>query len=160
MKKLLRIRYVYVVAVLFTLLNSLFFLTSGVLESVHGFQIFFRKLRTGEPILIGVYFMESLDRFLIAFVFMIFGLGIWKLFYIKNSEDADLPAWLRIDSFKELKILLWETILVMLVVFTISMVVNTTADKGATLDSLGWEALILPIIILILSLSLFLMKKE
>ena len=160
MEKLLRIRYVYVIAVIFTLLNSFFFLISGVLESIHGFQIFFRKLQTGEKILPGIYFMESLDRFLVAFVFMIFRLGIWKLFYVKNTEDEDLPGWLRIGSFKELKILLWETILVMLVVFTVSMVVNTTTVKGVTLDSLGWEALILPIIILILSLSLYLMRKE
>ena len=160
MEKLLRIRYVYIIAVIFTLLNSFFFLITGVLESIHGFKIFFRKLRTGEPILTGIYFMESLDKFLIAFVFMIFGLGIWKLFYVKNTIDEDLPGWLRIASFKDLKILLWETILVMLVVFTVSMVVNTTTEKGVKIDSLEWNALVLPAIILILSASLFLMRKE
>jgi uncharacterized membrane protein YqhA len=160
MEKLLRIRYVYIIAVIFTLLNSLFFLLSGVIESIHGFKIFFRKLATGEPILIGIYFMESFDRFLVAFVFMIFGLGIWKLFYVKKEQTEELPDWLNIESFKELKILLWETILVMLVVFTISMVVNTTAEKGAKLESLDWNALVLPSIILILSASLFLMRKH
>jgi uncharacterized membrane protein YqhA len=160
MKNLLRIRYVYLIAVIFTLLNSIFFLISGVIESVHGFKIFFHKLSTGEPILIGVYFMESLDRFLIAFVFMIFGLGIWKLFFIKKGQAQDLPDWLNIESFKELKILLWETIMVTLVVFTISIVVNTTAEKGAKIDSLDWHALVLPSVILILSASLYLMKKE
>ncbi len=160
MEKLLRIRYVYVIAVIFTMLNSFFFLVSGVLESIHGFQIFFRKLRTGEPILVGIYFMESLDRFLISFVFMIFGLGIWKLFYVKEDNIQGLPAWLKIETFKDLKVLLWETIMVTLVVFTISMVVNTTSQKGATLYNLGWQALVLPTIILILSASLFLMRKE
>src|SRR6478735_4298488 len=125
MKNLLRIRYVYIIAVIFTFFNSIFFLISGVIESVHGFQIFFRKVMNGEPILIGIYFMESLDRFLIAFVFMIFSLGIWKLFYVKDMPADDLPDWLKINSFKDLKILLWETIMVTLVVFTISMVVNT-----------------------------------
>ena len=160
MEKLLRIRYVYVIAVIFTLLNSFFFLVSGVLESIHGFQIFFRKLRTGEPILIGIYFMESLDRFLISFVFMIFGLGIYKLFYVKNDYAGDLPVWLKIETFKDLKVLLWETIMVTLVVFTISMVVKTTSAKGATILSLGWGALVLPSIILILSVSLYLMRKK
>src|SRR6478735_8523521 len=153
MKNLLRVRYIFVIAIVFTLLNSFFFLINGVMESLHGFEVFFRKLRSGEPILIGVYFMESLDRFLIAFVFMIFGLGIWKLFYVKEGQVVDLPAWLKIESFKDLKILFWETIMVTLVVFTISMVVNTTAEKGAIIDSLDWHALILPAIILILSLS-------
>ncbi|MFC5269984.1 YqhA family protein [Adhaeribacter terreus] len=160
MKNLLRIRYVYIIAVVFTLLNSIFFLISGVIESVHGFEIFFRKLRSGEKILIGVYFMESLDRFLVAFVFMIFSLGIWKLFYVKNDQAVDLPAWLQISSLKDLKILLWETIMVTLVVFTISMIVNTTAEEGVSLDSLEWNALVLPAIILTLSVSLYFMRKE
>ncbi|MBK0404679.1 YqhA family protein [Adhaeribacter sp. BT258] len=159
MKNLLLIRYVYIIAVIFTLINSIFFLISGVIESVHGFQIFFRKLVTGEKILIGIYFMEALDRFLIAFVFMIFSLGIYKLFFVKEQHIENLPSWLQIDNFKELKVLLWETIMVTLVVFTISMIVNTTAVKGITISSLGWNALVLPSIILILSLSLFFMRK-
>lgn len=160
MKYLLRIRYIYIIAVVVTLLNSIFFLISGVIESIHGFEIFFRKLVRGEPILIGIYFMESLDRFLVAFVFMIFSLGIWKLFFVKNNEADYLPDWLKIESFKDLKILLWETILVTMVVFTISMVVKTTSAKGATILSLGWGALVLPTIILALSVSLYLMRKE
>lgn len=162
MGKLLRIRYLYLVAVIFTFLDSIFFLASGVMESVHGFQIFFRKLRTGEPILIGIYFMEALDRFLIAFVFMIFSLGILKLFFVKKEYTEELPDWLKIESFKDLKVLLWETIMVTLVVFTISLVVNSTTAKepGSIMQSLNWEDLVLPVIILVLSLSLYLMRKE
>ena len=162
MEKILRIRYIYLIAVVFTFLDSIFFLISGVIESVHGFQVFFRKLRTGEPILIGVYFMEALDRFLIAFVFLIFSLGIMKLFFVKKTSTENLPEWLHIESFKDLKILLWETIVVTLVVFTISLVVNTTSAKGpeGIMQSLNWNDLVLPVIILVLSLSLFLMRKE
>ena len=160
MKNLLKIRYIFLIAVIFTLLNSTFFLISGVIESIHGFEIFFRKLVSGEKILIGIYFMEALDRFLVAFVFMIFGLGIWKLFFVKNTNTQNLPKWLQIESFKDLKVLLWETIMVTLVVFTISLVVNTTADKGFVTDSFNWNALILPTIILILSVSLYYMRKE
>jgi|SRR6478735_3023037 len=160
MKNLLRVRYIFVIAIVFTLLNSFFFLINGVMESLHGFEVFFRKLRSGEPILIGVYFMESLDRFLIAFVFMIFGLGIWKLFFLPKAHDEDLPDWLHIETFKDLKILLWETILVTLVVFSISLVVETTSAPGAHMSGLGWNALVLPTIILILSISLFFMRRK
>jgi uncharacterized membrane protein YqhA len=160
MKNLLRVRYVYIVAVIFTFLNSIFFLITGVIESLHGYQIFFRKLVTGEPILIGIYFMEALDRFLIAFVFMIFSFGIWKLFFARNNDTNNLPDWLHIETFKDLKILLWETIMVTLVVFTITLIVNTTAGKGSNLDSLHWNALVLPSVILILSVSLYFMQKK
>ncbi|KAA9332635.1 YqhA family protein [Adhaeribacter soli] len=160
MKNLLRLRYIYIIAVIFAFLDSIFFLISGVIESIHGFMVFFRKLMTGEKILIGVYFMEALDRFLIAFVFMIFSLGIYKLFFVKEHSSVDLPGWLQIENLKELKVLLWETIMVTLVVYTISLVVNTTADKGAVMESLSWNALILPVIILILSVSLYFMRKE
>ena len=160
MKYILRIRYIYIIAVIFTFLNSIFFLMTGVIESLHGFKIFFKKLRTGEPILIGIYFMESLDRFLVSFVFMIFSLGIYKLFFVSGEKTDPLPAWLHIETFKDLKILLWETILVMLVVFTVSLVVNTTATKGPVTSSLDWNALILPAIILILSVSLYFMQKK
>lgn len=160
MKNLLLIRYVYVIAVIFTLLNSVFFLISGVIESIHGFEIFFRKLLSGEKIQIGIYFMEALDRFLISFVFMIFGLGVWKLFFIKDVNTEKLPRWLQIESFKDLKVLLWETIIVTLVVFTISLVVNTSARKGTEVDSFGWNALVLPCMILVLSVSLYFMRKH
>ena len=160
MKNILRIRYLFLIAVIFTFLNSIFFLAAGVIESFHGYEGFFKKLSAGEPALIGIYFMEALDRFLIAFVFMIFSLGIYKLFFVKEGSTEQLPAWLHIETFKDLKILLWETGLVTLVVFTISMVVNTTAKKGAFTDSLNWNALILPSIILILSVSLFFMRKK
>lgn len=160
MKNLLRLRYIYIIAVIFTFLNSIFFLISGVMESIHGFEIFFHKLATGEPVLIGVHFMESLDRFLISFVFMIFSLGIWKLFFVKKENNLELPQWLQIESFKDLKVLLWETIMVTLVVFTITLVVNTTAYVDGKMQKLEWDALVLPVIILILSVSLFFMRKE
>jgi uncharacterized membrane protein YqhA len=64
----------------------------------------------------------------------------------------DLPDWLNIKNFKELKILLWETILVTLVVFSLTGLVSGK-------DTLTWNVLILPAVIFVLSLSLFLMKR-
>ena len=68
--------------------------------------------------------------------------------------DTDgLTAWLNINNFKELKVLLWETILVTLVVFTLTSIAT---DRSG----LHWEMLILPGVVLILSLSLYLMRKH
>jgi len=151
-KKILRFRYVFLIAVFFTLLNSLFFLVSGVINSLHGYKIFLQQGIKGEehP---GLYLLEGLDLFLVSMVFMIFGLGIMRIFTHYNDTDENLPSWIKIESFKELKILLWETILVTLVVFELTEIVTIK-------QSLKWDSLILPGIILLLTLSLYLMKRN
>ncbi|HLO82293.1 MAG TPA: hypothetical protein VK166_15120 [Chitinophagaceae bacterium] len=70
-----------------------------------------------------------------------------------NVNDAHVPSWLKIDDFKELKVLLWETILVTLVVFTLTKVASAK-------EVLTWDAMILPGVILALTGSLFLMRKS
>jgi predicted membrane channel-forming protein YqfA (hemolysin III family) len=64
-----------------------------------------------------------------------------------------LPPWLKIDSFKELKILLWETIIVTMVVFTLTQIASLK-------NTLTLDVLILPGTVFILSISLYFVKKE
>ena len=97
--------------------------------------------------------MKGLDLFLVSMVFLIFALGIMRIFTHYKTSDEDLPGWLRINDFKELKILLWETVIVTLVVFTLTELVNSK-------QSLKTDALIMPGVILLLTVSLFLMKKN
>jgi uncharacterized membrane protein YqhA len=150
--KILQVRYVFLIAVIFTFLNSLFFLIGGVIESIHGYRLFFEHGLDGEyrP---GAYLLKGLDLFLVGLVFLIFALGIMRIFTHYNSTDENLPAWLRISDFKELKILLWETVIVTLVIFTLTEIVTSK-------QSLKLDALILPGVILMLTLSLFLMKRN
>lgn len=151
-KKLLYLRYLFVIVVIFMMINSLFFVIGGVIESVEGIKLFFNH-GLDEDKKPGLKLLKGLDLFLISMVFMIFAIGIIRLFGIYNHEKDDLPAWLSVNSFKELKVLLWETILVTLVVFTLT---GIATDRSG----LHWEMLILPGVILILSLSLFLMRKH
>jgi len=150
--KILRFRYVFLIAVVFTLLNSLFFLCVGVMESVHGYAIFLEHGINGEerP---GVFLLHGLDLFLVSMVFLIFGLGILSIFINYHKVDENLPDWLKIENFKGLKILLWETVLVTLVVFSFTGIISSK-------ESLQWSSLILPGIILILTTGLFLMKRS
>ena len=152
-EKLLSIRYIYLIAVFFTCLNSIVFLISGVIDSVHGYQALWQIISGVEKIQPELFFVEALDKFLVAFVFLIFSIGITKFFIFTETTDKNLPGWLNITSFKELKILLWETILVSLVVFTIATVVENR-------HHVTWEILFLPAVVLILSLSLYLMRSE
>ena len=147
---LLRIRHIYLIAVIFALLNSVFFLVAGAVKSVHGYQEFIALWSGhGDARSPGLHLAEALDAFLLALVSLIFGLGILKTFVHYQVDEARLPSWLHIHDFKELKVLLWETILVTLVVFSITFV-----------SEVSLEMLILPGVILVLSLGLYFMKRE
>ena len=148
--RLLQFRYIYLIAVVTTFINSLFFLWNGVVHAFEGYVAILGHTETARP---GLHFVESFDMFMIAFMFLIFSFGMMRIFTHYHVNDENLPAWLRIDSFKELKILLWETILLTLVIVTISEVIKK-------LDHLTYEVLFLPGVILLLSLSLFIVRKE
>ncbi|HMF44673.1 MAG TPA: YqhA family protein, partial [Polyangia bacterium] len=100
---------------------------------------------------------HSLDFLLIALVLLILGLGVAKLFLLPPSAVARriyaLPTWLNMETFSELKVLLWETILVALVVFALPTLSSDLAGR------LEWSALILPAAITLMALGLFLMKR-
>lgn len=150
-KSILNVRYVFLIAVIFTFINSIFFIVGGAIECIHGYKLFYLYGMSEEhrP---GMYLLKGLELFLVSMVFMIFSLAILRLFIAYGEGDEHLPPWLKIHNFKELKLLLWETIIVTLVVFSLT--------KMASIESLTWNALILPGIILMLTGGLFLMKMS
>jgi len=152
LNKILRIRYVFIIAVFFTILNSLFFLVAGAVKSVKGYKIFLEDGFSveGHP---GLYLLEGLDYFLVSIVFLIFGLGVLNIFINYKKVDENLPDWLKIGSFMGLKILLWETVLVTLVVYSFTAVI-------AKVDSLQWNVLVLPAVILILTIAVVILKRS
>ena len=152
MEKLLQIRYVYLAGICFTFLNSIVFLLFSILDAAQGYQILLNQLDKENRKDAAVSFMESLDKFLVSLVFLIFSLGILKLLFYDKIPSDKLPKWLHIEDFKDLKVLLWETILVTLVVLSISLNVKN-------LDHLTWDILILPVSILVLAIGLILMQK-
>jgi uncharacterized membrane protein YqhA len=152
--KLLSLRYLYAIAVAFTLINSAVFLLVGARYSIEGWSNLYRRFFLGEDVPNArLPLLESLDWFLVALVFLIFSLGIAKIFIGYAGTNEDLPEWLRIDSFKELKVLLWETILVTLVVWSISTIARR-------LETLGWDALVLPVVVFVLAAGLYLMRGK
>lgn len=150
LQRLLPLRFIFLIAVAVTFLNSLAFLFIGVRSAYHGYISLMDHNLDGRP---GMLFLESLDMFMVSLVFLVFGFGMVRIFTHYDTNDENLPGWLRIKDFKELKILVWETILVTLVVVSVSVVIRR-------LNNLGWEVLILPGMILLLSISLFVMKRE
>jgi uncharacterized membrane protein YqhA len=121
--------------------------------SIHGLSSYFLNgfsIDPEDPP--GLHLIESLDSFIIALVFLVFSFGISRLFIFDTIKSDLLPKWLNIEGLKDLKVLLWETILVAFVVIFISYYLKNTPDT--------WEALQIPVIILILSISLYFLKKE
>jgi uncharacterized membrane protein YqhA len=149
----LKFRYIFIVVSVFALLSSIFFVAIGAYRAYHGFGMIVSSIANDEVGHPGLYLIEALDSFLVAILFYIFSLGIYKLF-ISNTEDhLNLPKWLDIHTLKELKVLLWETSLVALLISSLKPLVELDITE------ITWNAAILPAVILILSLALYFMRK-
>jgi len=149
---LMRLRFVFLIVSAFSFLSCLYFIGVGVVETVHAISSLLDPAGSGDRPT-GIILFEALDRFLISVLFYIFGIGMIKLFMPDLFRESELPQWLNIRDIKELKILLWETVLVTLMVLSVTELVSVK-------DKLTWNALILPAVIATLSLSLFLMRSK
>src|SRR5688500_16131093 len=151
--KLMHLRYVVIIAAFFLLINSLFFMIVGVVHCIQGYikfvDIGFHSSKESRP---GLYLMEGLDAFMIALAFLIFGLGIMRLFIFDKHKVQHIPAWLNIQDLKGFKILIWDTILVTLVILCVTNLVK--------FPSRTWDTLTYPMLILILTAALFLMRGK
>src|SRR5215204_3977080 len=116
MHKIIRIAILIIVSLIF--LNSLFFIFVGVYKSIHAYILLAQGRIEESP---GVFIAESLDSFLIALFFLIFAIGIAKLFLPKSNliNGYDLP-WLKIENFSQLKYIMWEVLLTTLFVFFVT----------------------------------------
>lgn len=98
---------------------------------------------------------QAIDVFLFALVMMIFAYGIWYLFLVEDEDKERLsfPGWLKIKSIFQLKMILGEVIVFILFVHFLE-----TATKTGYAN-LTLENLILPVAILLLSVSLMLLRQ-
>jgi uncharacterized membrane protein YqhA len=151
-EQLLKLRYVAVVIVFLTALHALAFLFIGTKLAVTAYgHIVFGAPDETRP---GMELLHSLDFLFVSMVLLVLSLGIAKLFLLgANTNESNLPVWLRIDSIGELKVLLWETVLTTLLIAGLPDLVAGLFGK------LEWTVLILPVAILILAVSLYFMKK-
>ena len=153
LKNFIAIRFIVTVIVAFMVINAIAFIGLGAYLSVDGIIGLLKgHLHTEEHP--GLKIVESLDIFLVALVFLIFSVGIAKLFRPKSDEKLTgmIPSWLNIHNFTELKMVLWEAILTTLVVFFVSDVVKKEGH-------FEWTMLIIPASIILLSLSMLILKK-
>ena len=67
--------------------------------------------------------------------------------------DSITPDWLKVENFTQLKLILWDTVLTTLVVFVLGIIVREAGEYG-------WQTLIIPGVILLISLSKYLIKRN
>jgi uncharacterized membrane protein YqhA len=97
--------------------------------------------------------LEAVDLFFMALAFFIVAIGLAQLFvgevpFLKHFSFS----WLRIENFLQLKLLLWDTFLVTLLVFFVT--------RMSSAHTIGWDMLVLPAAILMLTVSSFLLKQK
>lgn len=106
---------------------------------------------------IAVDIIRAVDLFLIAIVLFVFSLGILILFNNKTETalPANLPQWLKVKNFMELKIILWEAILTTLVISYLAGMAKIKIAGGQP----DITSLLVPGAILLIALSLYFLKR-
>ena len=142
---------------------SLFVFASGVVLTglgVYDFVKIFTHLGSDEEHsaarLMAVDLLHAVDFFLVAIVFFVLSLGMMLLFYrVDATHPLKLPEWLKIKDFLQLKVILWEAILTTLVVSHVANLVEKKINGVPT----SLNDLLVPAAVLVISLSLFFVKK-
>jgi len=134
-----------------TFLNAICFFLWGLYNS---FEAYYHLIQQDFEIKPGVLLVESLDRFLIGFVFIIFSIGFAKLFLSETTflKNYELP-WLQLKDFYQLKTLLISAVLTALFVAWVPYAVNNSNSIG-----LDWSSLIFPGCLLIMAATARLIK--
>ena len=156
-------RFMSLIAVVGSLFGSLLMFFLGAYNI---YEAFVRGLRVeeredGEAGEFGtnavISIIEGLDRFLIAIVLIYFAYGVYSLF-IHPGEDEEklaLPAWLRVTQIGQLKQVVAEVIIVILLVLFLRVALQAYTTPNL---QLGWERIaalaLLPISIALLALAL------
>lgn len=152
-EQLLKVRFLAVVVVVLAILHAVAFLYMGTHLAVQSYWHILTDQGGSGGERPGLELLHSLDSLLVALVMMILAVGVAKLFLLPQHEERpSLPKWLDINTFSDLKYLLWETILLALMVVGLSTMFTGTRQ-------LTWSALVIPAAILMLALSLFVMKR-
>ncbi|MBT8508174.1 hypothetical protein AZH53_07120 [Methanomicrobiaceae archaeon CYW5] len=102
-----------------------------------------------------VIVIQATDAFLLALVLMIFGFGVYYLFLANDEEKQQsyLPNWLKMKNIIDLKMILGQVIVFILFVHYLEMAVLVGFEH------LTYENLVIPIAIVLLSVSLMVVKR-
>jgi len=144
--RLFSMKFMAFVVALALLIIGVLVIALGITTIVDAVEAFF-KHENGHP---GAHLIEAVDILLFSMVILMLSGGIYKLFVGDKDTFKHISILSKLKTFKDLKILLWETILLTLTVWA---ALNFFLDEVYT-----YEQLILPASILLLALALVIIK--
>ena len=148
----LKFRYLAVIAVAILLLHSIGLLGLAIVRTYEAYSVAFQGGVEAGHVRPGIPIAESVDAALFALVLIVLALGTVSLYLTGDASDPRIPAWMRVRNLSELKTLLWEAILLVLVMAALTSIMANT-------DHLGWDLLVLPAAVLVLAAGLFLKAR-
>ena len=148
----LKFRYLAIIAVVILLVHAVGLLGLAMYRTYEAYHAAFQGGAEAGHVRPGIPIAESVDAALFALVLIVLALGTVSLYVTGDVADPRIPAWMRVRSLSELKTLLWEAILLVLVMAALTSIMANT-------DHLGWDLLILPVAVLVLAAGLFLKAR-
>ena len=148
-EKLYKIKFLAQIVSIAFFIIGIIMVGLGMKKMVFAILEFFDPMN-GKP---GIHLLESVDTMLFALVVLILSGGIYKLFVGNKDTFDEVMIFAEIKSFKNLKVLLWETVL-------LTLTVLTSLKFFVDSEHLQYEMLILPGCIVLLALALKLLKYD
>jgi uncharacterized membrane protein YqhA len=158
-------RFLTIPAVVGSLFGSILMFFQGVHNIYEAYASIWRVSEANAAVEQGaasvISVIESLDRFLIAIVLLYFSYGVYSLFIHPEEQETDLalPAWLRVVQIGQLKQVVAEVIIVVLLVLFLRVALEAFSAPRV---AMSWEQIatfvLLPICTVLLALSLRLVQ--
>lgn len=149
LERIFKIKYLALLVSTLLMISGILAIVIGAIRLVES-VLQLLGIHEGKP---GIHLIESVDTLLFSLVILVLAGGIFKLFVGNEHTFKESAIFSKLNSFMDLKVLLWETLLLTLTVWcALSFFVDP--------DSLHYEQLILPVSILLLALALKFIKTE
>ncbi len=149
-------RYTSFLAIICSLLGSFLMFIIGASKTYYAFNAFITGGSSKESLshlrsadIATTYLIKSIDAFLIAFALFIFARGVYSLFISNKPEPGENQTidWIKAPGIGHLKNVLGEVIVIILFVKFLELAL-------VSLGALDWIILVLPVSIILLSVSL------
>lgn len=148
---------VIIVIVVFVFGAGIFITGLGIYDFTHAFHFFETFGEKGSIQFATLSLLKAVDLFLLAIVLFVFSFGLMVLFNNKTDRalPPNLPAWLKVKNFTELKVILWEAVLTTLVISYLAYLAELRAEE----KMITIQDITVPGAILLIAISLFFLKK-
>ncbi len=148
---------VIMIIVVFVFASGIFITGLGIYDFTHAFAFFDQYHEKGSVQLSTLSLLKAVDLFLLAIVLFVFAFGLLVLFNNKSEHalPQNLPAWLKVKNFIELKVILWEAVLTTLVISYLAYLAELRVEGKPIM----FQDITVPVAILLIAVSLFFLKK-